>query len=315
MTKRLKLFNEDENKEQRSSNSVGKGLKVAGATGLGMYGVHKLDKQLNAAEYINAALGIKRKNESVSQKIGRKVANVVGGPKAEEEIGKFNIPGKIKNKIKKHFEKEDVSTFRGSDKFIEPHRKVVDEAEELISKLEGHAKEIANKGGNTSAINQLIEETKNSERYLNAKNKVSKLEALKKKGEIAGKYAKGMNWVRDNWADGAKGKAKVAAIPLGIGATVGGVNHLINKYRESDKSSSERTYSAEDTNSETKKKHSNAALAGIGAATPVLLGTAATLGGSAYSSTATEEGRKAIVDRLVKKEGLKKRAAEKLSEE
>lgn len=283
----------DNNKEERFGNSVGKGLEVAGVAGLGMYGAHKLDKQLNLAEHINAGLGIKRQNESLTQKIGRKAANVVGGAKPDEEIGKFNFYGKLKNKIKKKFVREDVATLRGSDEFIKPHQEIIDNANNKVKDLNNVLSDLEAKGqGNSKTaqeikgqINSIIKDSK----VANAHNEVNRLNELKNKGRIAKKYATGMNWVRDNWSsNGLKGKAKVAAIPLGIGATVGGVNHLINKARKTDKRASERTYSEDvvyvDPSKDKKKHRSNAIPASALVGGSVILGTGGAASGAGFGA-------------------------------
>lgn len=239
---RLKYFSKKKKEEKKNyvPGVVG-GLGAAASIGGTMAGVEKYDRDKGISKRLDTLLGIKREDETLLNKIRRKSYDVIGGPKIEDEDG---IVGSLKNKVKRKFAAKDLSTFRGSDEFMKPLeqtlREYEDQAEDSkkrAKKIEKQAKRNADNAigqaakTNADYLRQNAANLLESEEYVQSKEELERLKKLRKKGKMARDYTETMNWMRSNWNKGGiLGKAKVAAIPVSAGASVGyGINKLANR--------------------------------------------------------------------------------------
>lgn len=239
---RLKYFSKKKKEDKKNyvPGIVG-GLGAAASIGGTMAGIEKVDRDKGVSKRLDTLLGIKREDETLLNKIKRKSLDVIGGPKIEDEDG---IVGSLKNKLKRKFAAKDLSTFRGSDEFMKPLEQTLKEYEDQADDSKRRAKKIE-KQAKKNADNAIGQAAKNnaeylrnnaanlleSEEYVQAKGELDRLKKLQRKGKVARDYTEAMNWMRSNWnKGGVLGKAKVAAIPVGAGASVGyGIHKLANR--------------------------------------------------------------------------------------
>lgn len=237
---RLKYFSEDENKKNYTPAIIGGTVTGLGVGG-GMAGIEKVDRKEGITKKLKPLLGIKGDNETVIEKLKRKGLDIIGGPKVEEENG---LGGFLKNKIKRKLANKDLSTFRGSDEFIDPLKETINKYKGESKKAEQGAKKIEEQIKKRPALETTLGDHAKHLReqsvniledpvYKQTEEELQRLKKLRKKGNIARGYVESMDWMRNNWNNGKLGKAKVASIPLGAGTVVGlGIGKITNRKKK-----------------------------------------------------------------------------------
>ena len=208
---RLKYFSK---KEKDPVNSA---IISAGVVGAGMKGIDIVDSNSGLSKQLNMAFGISRPGDSMKDKLKKKAVNEIYNTKPESNTGRFNIFARLKNKLKD----KKLATLRGSKEFIEPLEKELNQRstvdKDYKQLIEKHTKDGAEKNKLViKDLEKLVDE--NNKSIEKIKKEKKELEKLRITGKVAKGYTKAVNWTRDNWNDGTKGKSKVAAIPLGVGA-------------------------------------------------------------------------------------------------